>query len=168
MANILDIADFDSGKSEINYNSYQEVNLQAYIDRYEKEYLIELLGVTEYNAFIADLVSGVPQSAKYLVIYNSLAVEINSCNITTNGMKEMLKGFIYFHYVRDNMVNQTTVGSKQTESENSKNISATSAFIQSRFNDSVDDFKNIQYYIEENDGDYTDYNGQKIGYSLHI
>lgn len=168
MANILDITDFDAGKAKINYNSHQEVDLQAYIDRYEKQYLIDMLGVTEYNSLIADLVSGVPQSAQFVVIYNPLAVEIDSCNLTTNGMKEMLKGFVYFHYVRDNMVQQTTVGSKSTESENSSNISATSALIQSRFNDSVDDLKNIQYYIEQNDDNYPDYNGQEVGYSLHI
>lgn len=168
MANILTITDFDNGKSKINYNTYQQTDLEDYIDRYEREYLIELLGVTEYNSFISDLSGGVPVSANYLTIFNPLAVEIRDQNVVTNGIKEMLKGLVYFHWVRDNMVGQTTGGSKRTESDNSVNISATSALIQSRFNDSVDDFRGIQEYIEDNEDDYADYNGKQIGYSLHI
>lgn len=168
MADILNITDFDSGKTEIAYNTYQQADLQYYIDRYEREYLIDLLGVVEYNAFIADLVGGVPTSAKFLTIYNPLAEEINDHNITTYGMKVMLQGFVYFHYVRDNMVGQTTGGSKRTESDNSTNITATSALIQARFNDSVEDFRSIQFYIENNEDDYPDFNGKNMGYSLHI
>ncbi len=168
MADILSISDFDTGKSKVNYNTYQETDFEAYIDRYEKQYLIELLGVTEYGNFIADLSGGVPVTAKFLTLFNPLAVELNDMNIVTDGMKEMLKGFVYFHWVRDNMTSQTTVGSKQTQSENADNISATSALIQSRFNDSVDAFLSIQYYIEQNDSDYEDYNGKQIGYSLPI
>lgn len=168
MADILNISDFDEGKSKIPYNTYEQPDLQAYIDRYEKQYLIELLGVVEYNAFISDLSSGVPVTPKFLIIFNPLAEEINTENITTNGIKEMLKGFIYFHYMRDNMVTPTTGGAKRTESDNSNNISNTSALIQARFNDSVDDYRGIQYYIENNDVDYPDFNGKHMGYSLHI
>lgn len=168
MANIINISDFDTGKSKINYNTYQQSDLEAYIDRYEREYLIDLLGVTTYNAFIADLSGGVPVSANFLAIFNPIADEINDMNVATRGMKEMLKGFIYFHWVRDNMVQQTTVGSKQTQSENAANISGTSALIQARFNDSVDDYLSIQYFIENNEDDYPDYNGKQIGYSLPI
>lgn len=168
MANILTLADFETGKSKVNYNTYQESDFEAYIDRYEREYLIELLGVTEYNSFIADLTGGVPTSSQYLTIFNPLATEINDMNIVTDGIKEMLKGFVYFHWVRDNMTEQTTVGSKRTQSENSENISGTSAMIQSRFNDSVEDFLSIQYYIEQNESDYPDYNGKQIGYALPL
>lgn len=168
MADILNISDFDQGKSKIAYNTYQQSDLQEYIDRYEKQYLIELLGVVEYKALIADLVNGVPVTQKFIDIFNPIAEEIHDENVNTRGIKEMLEGFIFFHYVRDNMVTQTTGGSKRTESDNSQNISWTSALIQSRFNDSVDDYRGIQYYIENNDVDYPDFNGKHMGYSLHI
>lgn len=168
MANILSITDFEEGKNKIAYNTYSQGDLQSYIDTYEKHYLIELLGVKLYDDFIADLSGNVPQSAKFLSIYNPIAEEIDDCNVTTRGMKKMLEGFLYFHYVRDNMTKQTNTGSKSVKGDNTTNVSATSALIQSRFNDSVDDAQNIQFYIEKNDSDYTKYNGVKIGYSLHI
>lgn len=168
MADILSIADFEEGKNKITYNTYSQGDLQSYIDTYEKHYLIKLLGVKLYNDFINDLSGGVPQTARFLSIYNSIAEEIDHFNVTTRGMKTMLMGFVYFHYVRDNMTKQTNTGSKSVKGDNTTNVSATSALIQSRFNDSVDDARNIQFYIEENDSDYTKYNGVKIGYSLHI
>lgn len=168
MANILTLADFDSGKAKVNYNSHQEGDFEAYITRYERVYLIELLGVELYNLLIADLVAGVPSSSRFLAIYNPIAVEISGENVTTRGIVEMLKGFIYFHWVRDNMTQQTTVGSKRTSSENATNISGTSALIQARFNDSVEDSRNVQLFIYENDEDYPEYNGKEIGYSLTI
>lgn len=168
MADILNISDFEEGKNKIPYNTYQQGDLQVYIDRYEKQYLIELLGVVEYNALVNDLVNGVPVTTKFLNIFNPIAEEINKKNVTTNGIKEMLKGFVYFHYMRDNMATPTTGGSKRTKSDNSTNISYTSSLVHSRFNDSIDDSRGIQSYIENNDNDYPDYNGTEIGYSLHI
>lgn len=168
MANILSISDFESGLNKVNYNSYQSSNLQWYIDKYERHYLLVLLGVDLYDLFIADLSGGVPTSAIYTSIFEPIQVQIDDDNLVNRGMKEMLTGFIYFHYVRDNMTLQATTGSKKVEGDNTRNITAISANIGLRFNDSVDDYHVIQEYIERNDSDYPDYNGQKLDYSLPL
>jgi len=168
MADVLNLTDFDLGKNSIARNTYQETQLQWYIDKYEKHYLLMMLGVEEYGKFIADLTAGAPTSPEWVVVFEPLTVTINRELVTTRGMKEMLKGFIYFHYVRDNLVKQTTTGNVRTSSENGENISNTSALTQSRFNDSVADFKNIQLYIHDNDDDYPDWYYTELGYSLGI
>lgn len=168
MAEILTISDFDLGKNSIATNTYQDSQLQWYIDKYEKHYLLMLLGVEEYDKFVADLVARVPVSPEWVVIFDPLTETISRQLITSRGLKEMLKGLIYFHYVRDNMVKQTTTGNVRTSSENGENISATSALIQSRFNDSVSDYKNIQLYIHTNESNYPDWYYTELGYSLHI
>lgn len=168
MAEILTISDFDLGKNSIATNTYQDSQLQWYIDKYEKHYLLMLLGVEEYDKFVADLVVRVPVSPEWVVIFDPLTETISRQLITSRGMKEMLKGLIYFHYVRDNMVKQTTTGNVRTSSENGENISATSSLIQSRFNDSVSDYKNIQLYIHTNESNYPDWYYTELGYSLHI
>ena len=168
MADVLTISDFDLGKNSIATNTYQDNQLQWYIDKYEKHYLLLLLGVEEYDRFINDLVAGVPVSPEWVVIFDPLTETIGRQLVTSRGMKEMLKGLIYFHYVRDNMVKQTTTGNVRTSSENGENISSTSALIQSRFNDSISDFKNIQLYIHNNDSNYPDWYYSELGYSLHI
>ena len=168
MANVLDIEDFSTGTNTIRHNGYANSNLQWYIDKYERDFLIDLLGVPLYDLFIADLSGGVPVSAIYTDIFEPIATVIGTENLVNRGMKEMLKGFVYFHYVRDDMFKQTPTGAKSTQSDNSTNVTLTSMNIQSRFNDSVDDYKVIREYIKDNESDYPTFLGCDLDYSLPI
>ncbi len=91
-----------------------EEKLKGYIERYEKKYLIQLLGVELSKLFIADLVDQVPIDPIYLDIYNSIEEDLTTgdsayssfcgCDrkiICTNGMKSMILGFVFFEYMRD-------------------------------------------------------------------
>ena len=168
MANILEISDFDSGINTIRHNGYANSNLQWYIDKYEREYLIDLLGVTLYDLFITDLSGGVPTTLIYQDIFNPIATVIGDENLVNRGMKEMLKGFVYFHYVRADMFKQTPTGAKSSKSDNSSSVTLTSLNIQGRFNDSVDDYKVIREYIKENETDYPTFLGVDLDYTLPI
>ena len=169
MSLVVKISDFDSGINAVSYNGYQSSDFQWYIDKYEKHYLSVLLGVDLYNLFIADLDgNGVPQTPIYQAIYNEINEQINNEILVNRGMKEMLKGFIYFHYVRDNATKQTTTGNKIIEGDSSMAITALSANINLQFNDSIDDYRVIQHYINENEVDYPDFLGQNLGYNLNL
>lgn len=168
MANILTIADFSSGIYEIPVSTYTENDLQSYIDRYEKKYLAELLGIELYDLFIADLVAGVPTSPIYEKIFNPILEVVNGCDIHSEGMKVALKGLVYFHYVRDNITRITLAGAKRTTSDNSENIQALSANMGLRWNESVESYKAIQRYIYENLTDYPTFNGIKIQYTMPL
>lgn len=164
MVGIVKISDFEN----LKFNSYQEVKLQSYIDRYEKEYLIDLMGVALYKLFIDDLVSGLPATQIYIDIYNEILQEIDGVSLSNFGMKEMIKGFIYFHYVRDNFIKQTTTGNVVMDSENSSPATLMSANVSLSFNDAFDSFRVIQYYIKDKLTIYPTYNGHELEYILPL
>lgn len=162
MANILEITtnDFGKGKWELATGMYEQSKIQQYIDLYTKQYIAEMLGVDLYNLFVADLIAGIPQDQKYLNIYNAFIVDPSGCGVLiSNGMIDMIKGFIYFEYLKD-QINQVWVsGNVQPIGENSKNVSTLSQQIYTRYNESVNTYRAIQTYICDNSNDYPDYNG---------
>jgi len=172
---ILSTSDFqERGKFYIPFNtnlcgSVQE--LQAYIDRYEKRYLLDLLGCELTELFIADLVDGIPQSAIYISLYNEICVDLSrsisshcNCNaerIISRGMKSMLMGFIFFEYMRDQPNAKGLTGVNKQKAENATMVPFGTWGISEYYNESIEDYKNIHYYIYENKEFYHQYNGIK-------
>jgi hypothetical protein len=152
--------DFGKGKYELHKGMYEQQKINGYIDKYERIYLVQLLGVDTYNAFVADLVAGVPQSPQWLAIYNAFVYDEQYCGVViSDGMVEMVKGFIYFEYLKD-QINQTWVsGVVSPSGENSTNVSTLNQQIYTRYNDAVRIYKAIQQYICDNSGTYPNYNG---------
>jgi len=167
MANIIQISDFDGGRFSIAVNSFQENELQAYIDQYQKEALIDLLGLELYELLILDLdANGVPQSQIYLDIFNDFYKEIYGEYERSQGIKFYLKGIIYFHYVRDLYNRQTTVGVKKVKGENSDSVNVFDIY--TRYNNSIETGKVIQAYIYNNDTDYPTFKGQELDFVINI
>jgi hypothetical protein len=102
-------SDFGKGKYELHKGMYEQQKINEYIDKYERLYLINLLGGNLYTLFVADLVAGVPVLPEYLAIYNAFVYDENNCDVViSDGMVEMIKGFIYFEYLKD-QINQVWV-----------------------------------------------------------
>lgn len=91
-------------------NTHTNDDLQAYIDRFEDQALKMLLQC-EYDNFIADLVDGVPQSAKWLNIYDSF-YECDSCGIDyeSKGLLDLIKSFVFYNYSIESNVTNTILG----------------------------------------------------------
>jgi len=160
MANLIKIADFESGRFKIPTNEWTGIDLDQYMDKYERHYLIRLLGVELYNLFVADLDgNGEPQDPIYQDIYNSFVYEDNCNKCESEGMKEMLKAFVYFHFVRDIFTRVTTVGVSRSKGENSENLDKVAADLTTRYNQGVMSFDCIQKYICNNSATYPTYNG---------
>ena len=138
--------------------------IESYIAIYEESYLRELLGVNLFNSYKADVVSHLPFTASYLTITNPLYIEQSGYSIVSNGIKDMLLGFIFFEYVRDNKIKQSMSGSVVNGVDSSNN-DFTQEFLFQRYNESIDIYKNIQLYIELNIATYPTYNGFSKGYS---
>ncbi len=152
------------GKYALNLNQYNIDKIDLYIEKYEKYYLSQMLGAELYALFIADLdVNNEPQTPIYENIFNSFIRDYNSTVSTSNGIKEMLLGFIFYHITSDMVVNQTSIGGTKTKNENST-VMGKNASITTRFNEAVDTYKAIQCYILDNSVDYTTFNGQPIKY----
>ena len=146
-------------------NSYSKAELQLFIDKFEKLYLCRLLGADLYEDFINDLVDGVPQSQKYVDIFNAFCKSEGRCLYQSEGMKEMLKGFIYYEYVTTQNFQNTIAGTQRNESDNATQVSVTNLYRNSeqRFNLGVETYRSIQWLICE---DYDTYFNDTITDSM--
>jgi hypothetical protein len=159
-----------TGKYQLALTQYNTAEIDAYIAKYEKKYLLELLGASLYALFIADLDAStpqVPQTSTYLSLYNAFNADFDYKIKSSNGMREMLLGFIYYHYTKDIVQNQTPIGSTKPKNENSS-VMGLNQSMTSRFNDQVDTYESIQWYISDNLADYTGYNGQTIKFEYFL
>lgn len=159
----LTTADFTTGKYKLAQDNYSNVNLAAYIAKYEPIYLRELFGVSLYNLFVADLSSNVPQTARFTAVFNAFAEDDDESDtnniIVSEGIREMLKGFVFFEYNRDLPVKNTMTGNVAENNENSVNLNGWKAGIMEKYNQAIDTYKAIQRKMEEDPDTYPEYNG---------
>ena len=155
----LQPSDF-KGRFDIGQNGFSAEDLQLFIEYYEKDYLTDLLGCELFQLFIDDLDSGIPQTTIYKVIYNALCVD-NGCDIIkSEGMKDMLRAFIYFEFARKSDNQVTISGNTRSSSDNSTKPTQREVSLYLFYNEGLNSYKNIQEYICENITDYPTYNGQ--------
>ena len=162
MARILKISDFESGKYDISLNQYTEEDFEKYIDDYEKRYLEDLLGVDLANRLLSDIdpQTGLPVTPELLFIFEPFSYDYNHCIVRSQGIRHILSGFIWSEYVKDQNVKNTISGSVRQINEVSQGVSHWSAQYQERYNLSVRNYWNVQFYIIHNKKDYQDFNGQ--------
>ena len=138
-------------------------NLDLYINKYSKLYLERLFGVELYKLFDADLVDGVPVLDRFVVLFNALSFDKDGCVYQSEGIKQMLVEFIYYHFTVESQLYNTSTGTMSTDSELSKPKPYANNII-SAYNKAVSNSRVIQYYILENEDDYTEENIQEISY----
>jgi hypothetical protein len=159
---IVQVTDF-TGKYELHTGMYAQGNIQAYIDKYEVRYLRQLLGVELCNDFIADLDNqNIPRSANFLDIYNPFAYDSGynfylfnglyegTGQLLSDGIKEMLLGFIYFEYAKDLVNQMTPFGNVKPKSENSDVANTLFSMMYARYNEAITTYRAIQHYVMMN------------------
>jgi hypothetical protein len=158
---ILTPSDF-VGKYELHTGMYVQSKLQNYIDIYEPMYLKHLFGIDLYNQFINDLSGNIPQSPNFLTVFNPLAEDFGSSFYTqwgvsywnsmliSEGIKEMLKGFIYFEYAKDLSNQMTPYGNVKPISENSEVVSTLFSMMYTRYNEAINSYRSIHRYLRFN------------------
>jgi len=174
MSRFLEPSDF-TGKYKISKNCYDEAVLQSYIDKYEDLYLCRLLGSDLFDEFIADLdVDNMPQAARFIDIFNPFHKDLNTysgiryfdnnCLLISEGMVEMLKGFIYYHYVSAENIKHTITGLTKNINENSGASSYEMIYRTSeiRYNEALSTYNDIQVCICDELENYSNWNGVKI------
>jgi hypothetical protein len=155
---IISVQDF-VGKYELHKGMFVQSKLQNYIDIYVPRYLKQLLGVDFYNQFVSDLLNDVPQSPNFLDIFNPISedlgysfyteygMQVSNSMILSDGMIEMLKGFIYFEYAKDLYNQMTPYGNVKPVSENSEIVSTGFSLMYTRYNEAINSYRAIQRYI---------------------
>lgn len=148
-------------KYELSTGMYATPKIEAYILKYEERYLVHLFGVKLYNEFIADLDNNVPQSPNFLKVfepfnedldgfpflYNGGYYDLQNRILESDGIVEMLLGFIYFEYAKDLMNQQTPYGNVKQRSENSVVVDSPHSMMYGRYNTAIGTFRAIQTYL---------------------
>ena len=165
MSNIIQLSDF-TGEYKLPDNKY--FDKQLYLDKYEKEYLVNCLGAELYKLFIADLVGGVPQSQTYLDIYNEFQEDNNNCVRQSEGMVKALVQVVYFYIIRDLAVSKTNTGVVFNDNETAKGPFYSGYNIVESYNEGIKNLREIQWYICDNSTNYPDYNGQYLSYNAGL
>ena len=166
MGILIDTDDF-VGKCCIATDDYTDDHLNDYIDSFEKKFLVSLLGVELFDLFQADLVAQVPQTPRFISIFNEFFLDKYSCVFCSEGMKKMLTQMVYFEYVRDQSLKNTVSGTVQNRSELANQVPSFNAAIQ-RWNSGADTFRTIQWFICDDPTTYPEFNGQLIDYTSGI
>lgn len=163
MGNFVQISDFKTGPLKISSTTFQEGTLQSVIDSTELDELQNLLGCTLYDLFIADYIAptaGEFSEQRFIDIFDKFCEDDYFCGpLRSEGIKEMLKHFIYFNYIRVQDSQNRTTGVKKTLSENSENMSFNDHGLDAKYNTGVKTFEAIRKYICENYSDYPEYKG---------
>lgn len=177
---LLTIDDFVN-KWELSTGIYDQTKLTSYIAKYEERYLLHLLGGDLYSSFESDLTPAtpqVPQSPNFLKIFNpfymdwnqSLSLSGNSLYgyrlnqiLESDGILDMLKGFIYWEYARDLMNQQTPYGNVKQRAENSVVVDGPHSLMWERYNEAIRTYRTIQEYINGNQNLLT---GQIVTFDL--
>lgn len=159
MGLLIDTDDF-VGFHSVAQTSFSDLDL--YIDRFEEKYLIDVLGLTLFNLFKADVVNQSPVTQIYLDLFTAIRVENNGFVCQNNGMKSMILGFVFGEYKSKQPVKNTASGDKTNRIDVAQNAGFFESGASSVYNDSVKDAEVIQYYIKKNKTIYPDYAGQKI------
>ena len=154
-------------KYALSTGMYSTTKLSAYILKYEEQYLVQLFGANLYNEFVSDLNGAgppsVPQSPNFLKVFNPFNEDRSSLTgsgilygdiytlgnsiLMSEGILEMLKGFIYFEFSRDLMNQQTPYGNVKQMAENSIVVDSPHSLIWERYNEAQKTYKAIQEYI---------------------
>lgn len=173
MGKIVQTTDF-VGIYSITQNGHNTPRLQAFIDKYEILYLYDLLGITLGDLFYADIVTDftAPVTTKYATLFNSLYDDNDNSTICqqirSEGIKEMLLGFIFWEYVKTQKSFNTITGNVIQSNEVSREALPGETNIYDNYNKALVSYKSIQIYINKNLTDYPEYNGSLKQYANFV
>lgn len=159
------------GQSKTAKDIFTVSDVQEYLDKFEIIYLQDLLGCELYEEFANDfaILGNAPTDPKFIAIWNMFCKD-DSCGIMrSEGITKMLSLFVYFEYLRDQPAKNNIGGMQLNEQANSTASTYSQTNIFTNYNEAIDSYCAIQWYICDNPNnyDYSKYNGQYkaiIGY----
>lgn len=166
---LLTVSDFVTWFSiPVSVAQETEADLQVCIDRFEKSYIVKLLGATLGELFIADLLNA-SQEDRFVSIEDQFYLDdTNLCGrqYHSTGMVDMLKGFIFYEFVSINAakLSQNGVTVSIDEAGTILGMENVYRFAEKKFNDALITYDAIQWYIkhyapQETSYTYPEYNG---------
>ena len=152
---IVDITDFTNDGSYYQFPNDPEINikLQAWIDKYERKYIYQILGQVQGDYMIADCEAnnGVPELPANVAIFNE--ININDPNDSydlrqSEGLKNVLLSLIYYWFATSAQYKSALVGFVSPGADTAGKLSYQNTFIvaESRWNEAVEWIHAIQWY----------------------
>lgn len=145
--------------------------LPPYIEKYEEFYLVRLLGADLFDLFIADLTGPtpqVPQAQRFIDIFDPFNLDDSNNLRISEGIKQMLVEFIYFHFMRDKQYIKTNTGTVRTEGSISEQLGYNGWNLVQSYNQGITNYFEIQWFIQDNSSTYPEENGIFIGFTSGI
>ena len=161
MGILINSDDFKTGDTIIAGDAFTIAKITSAISVHEQQILSELLGVELCALFINDLVSGVPASAIYLDIYNAFIKQDEKFLYYSIGMKELVKKWVRFHFVRTQPQTNTIQGNTTSPGTIATPSIMSFTTLVLDYNIMIESYNSIQYFIEQNLEDYPTYKGIK-------
>lgn len=147
--------------------------IQAYINHFEKKYIMQIFGVELGKLLIADLSAGVPATQRFKDVVNPFDQQVplgTWCGCEGNiysslGLKDVLASFVYYHYTIKTQLGSTQGGMADSMVDTAKMATArgTARNAEKTFNDALDSVDAIQWFCKFNSPDvYPEYAGVYI------
>lgn len=133
---------FQDGATKINYIA----------NNVEFKIFNELFGVELYALFASN-----SADTRFSILIPQLAFTACSKPVTTRGIKEMMKGFVYCAFIQEMQGTSTSIGKTTPKIEAGK--LANDLNVLAFYNESVQDFRKIQAYMMLNKDVYPEFNG---------
>lgn len=156
---ILQTTDF-TGFHKLAGSIENDTLLQSYIDKYEKSYINKVFGIALGKLIVADILANdgiVPLDPNYLKVWNSFEeVGDDDAQYVSEGMSEILKSCIFWHYIVETTTQHTQAGVTGPGIDTQARA-ASGRYAENRWNNMLSSWEAIQCFISENDTDYPDY-----------
>ncbi len=131
--------------------------LQEYIDRYEESFIKKILGAELGQHFIDDIRGEDSDSGdieeRFQVLLDPFIKQPRQEIHESKGMKSILSGLIFYHYIADTQIKHTQSGVVLSDVETAKAVSPENAarLGEQKWNDSVVSIRAIQWWCGHED-----------------
>jgi hypothetical protein len=166
--NIITTADFKEGEYKIPDASSSlstAVNkLQGFIDRYKDRCLNQLYGKALADTIRAYYAADkTPADALLNKIINPFTFDDGGIK-ESGGVKEILQGYIFYEYARNEAIDYSLMGANVPKSETADRVSPSDQLrmAESKFNCIIESVEAIQGYCENNSTDYPTFDGRRF------
>jgi hypothetical protein len=157
--------DFNKGEIRIATSTATQVDLNIFIDTAEVEVLQELFGFELYELFVADLVDGVPQTQRFIDVFDAFYDDTDAvagwcCGSSrSEGIKKMLMRFIYFEFTREQHIQNTSTGPIKPDRNNAISATGPEIGLITKYNKGVGSYQAIARKMILDRTTYPEYKG---------
>lgn len=140
-----------TGSGVVVTGNIEELN--RFITKYEKLYLLYLLGQDLYEAFLAGLATAqqeppVPPAQKW--------IDLKAQLIDETAKLSPIVGYVYYHYSRHRLSTSAALGEVEQSAENATNVLNTDKMMRA-YNESVRDGRNVYDWLVKHAATYPDF-----------